>query len=91
MAYGLPIKSSNDPFVRLCQQAQATLGEAALPGAFLVNVLPALKHVPEFVPGAGFKKQARVWRKLQEDMLNVPFHETMKNIVGILLRPCNPD
>ena len=32
-----------------------------------------VKHVPEWMPGAGFKKIAREWRILQEAVVNRPF------------------
>jgi len=32
-----------------------------------------VKHVPEWFPGAGFKKTARTWRALQETVRNKPF------------------
>jgi hypothetical protein len=30
----------------------------------LVDVFPILKHVPEWVPGAGFQVQAKKWREM---------------------------
>ncbi|KDR66543.1 hypothetical protein GALMADRAFT_259053 [Galerina marginata CBS 339.88] len=78
LSYGLPIEDSNDPYLKIAEQALASLGEAALPGAFLVNVIPILKYVPEFFPGAGFKTKARMWRKLQEDFLTIPYEEIVK-------------
>jgi hypothetical protein len=73
MAYGIQIKDTNDPFINLAEAAVKSASEASVPGAFLVDVIPILKHVPEFVPGAGFKKQARIWRKLQEDLRERPY------------------
>jgi len=34
------------------------MGKAASPGAFLVDFIPILKHVPEWVPGASFQKKS---------------------------------
>ena len=73
MTYGIQIKDTNDPFVNLAEATVKSGSEATLPGAFLVDVIPILKHVPEFVPGAGFQKQARIWRKLQEDVRERPY------------------
>ena len=73
MTYGIEIKDTNDPFINLAEAAVKSGSEAAVPGAFLVDVIPILKHVPEFVPGAGFQKQARIWRKLQEDFRERPY------------------
>jgi len=73
MTYGIQIKDSNDPFINLAEAAVKSASEASVPGAFLVDVIPILKHVPEFVPGSGFQKQARIWRKLQEDFRERPY------------------
>ena len=32
-----------------------------------------MKYVPEWVPGAGFKRQARQWRPLYGRMVDAPF------------------
>ena len=73
LAYGIPIKQTKDPFINLAESAMQSASTAASIGTFLVDMIPILKYVPEFVPGAGFKKQARIWRKLQEDFRERPF------------------
>jgi hypothetical protein len=35
----------------------------------------SVRHVPEWVPGAGFKKKAREWKKIVDDMHQLPFDE----------------
>jgi len=81
MTYGLPIKKKEDPYVLLANKAIATLNETVLPANYLVNIVPALKYVPDFFPGAGFKKLAREYKKLQERFLNVPFDDAVKIMV----------
>lgn len=82
MAYGFPLQRSDDPYVDLAERAVATINEAVLPGRFLVNVLPILKHLPEYIPGGGFHTTAKRWRKLQEDLRNVPFDKTVRDMVS---------
>jgi hypothetical protein len=45
------------------------------PSPFVISYLYLyiVKYVPEWVPGAGFKRQAKEWRKLQEAVRNRPF------------------
>lgn len=38
-------------------------------------------HIPEWLPGGGFKKQAREWRKLSEDMVEVPYQMVKTRMV----------
>jgi hypothetical protein len=46
--------------------------------------IPILKYVPEWVPGAGFKRIAREGLILSQAVLEVPFAEVKRRIVG----PC---
>ncbi|KAJ6472340.1 family 64 cytochrome P450 [Mycena vitilis] len=41
---------------------------------------PILKHIPEWFPGAAFKRQAKEWRKLAHAMRDVPFAETKRQM-----------
>jgi hypothetical protein len=54
---------------------------AAIPGAFLVDVIPLLKYVPEWFPGAGFQKKAKAWKKFALTMVEAPFAAAKRNIV----------
>lgn len=40
----------------------------AIPGKFLVDVLPWLKYVPEWVPGASFQRLAREWKEVWREL-----------------------
>jgi hypothetical protein len=81
MTYGIQIKDSNDPFINIAEAAMKGVSASTAPGAFLVDVIPILKYVPEFLPGAGFKKQARIWRKLQEDLRERPYLASIEAMV----------
>lgn len=81
IAYGLDVKPKNDPYIATAEEGVHPLVAAANPGAFLVDVLPALKYVPEWMPFAGFQKKAKAWKKLALRMVNVPFEAAKTNIV----------
>ncbi|KAF8157210.1 cytochrome P450 [Crassisporium funariophilum] len=87
LAYGINMQRSNDPYINLAEKAVASITVATAPGAFLVDLMPFLKYVPEFFPGAGFKKKARLWRKVQEDFRELPYLATVKNIASGHARP----
>ena len=82
LAYGFKIEDRKDPFIESSRRAFQTALDATLPGAFLVDVMPWLKHVPEWVPGAGFQKKAKAWRKLQEGFRELPFAEALNSLVS---------
>ncbi|KAJ5134839.1 NmrA-like [Penicillium atrosanguineum] len=58
--YGYNIEPhGEDPLVRLADLALSQFSEAIAPGAWLVDLIPALKYLPEWFPGAGFQRIAR--------------------------------
>ncbi|KAF8799116.1 cytochrome P450 [Phlegmacium glaucopus] len=87
MSYGIQIKETNDPFINLAEATMISVGLAGRVGAFLVDIIPILKYVPEFIPGAGFQKQARIWRKLQEDLREKPFLASIEAMASGRARP----
>lgn len=82
LAYGLKIRDADDPFIDLAQRALQTVLDAVIPGAFLVDLIPWLKYVPDWMPGASFQKKAKMWRKLQEDLRELPYAEGVKIFVS---------
>jgi hypothetical protein len=82
IAYGLEFQQENDPYLERSIAAVDALGAAGKQGAFLVDIFPILKHVPAWFPGASFQRKARVWRKLTEDTLELPYAEVKKEVVG---------
>ncbi|KAF7360790.1 Cytochrome P450 [Mycena venus] len=55
-----------------CAQGVAQFSEVTRPGAFLVDVLPILKYIPSWFPGAEFKRLAKMYTKLCDDFADVP-------------------
>ncbi|KAI0002554.1 cytochrome P450 [Russula compacta] len=86
--YGHTVVDNNDPYVRLVDEASRSTSEAAVPGAFLVDLFPSLKYVPEWMPGAGFKKKAKEWRKLSQAMINVPYDMVKEKFMNGTAVPC---
>ncbi|KAG7441676.1 cytochrome P450 [Guyanagaster necrorhizus] len=72
IAYGYTI-SKNDPLVAKCRQITAEFLQMASP-KFLVNKLPALRHLPDWIPGAGFKRLAKRWNANVQEMTLQPFN-----------------
>ncbi|EEB88750.1 hypothetical protein MPER_13242, partial [Moniliophthora perniciosa FA553] len=72
VAYGIEIKSKNDPWVALAEDAVQPFVDALVPGAFLVDSFPFLKHVPSWMPGAGFKRKAQEWKEAGFKLVNEP-------------------
>ncbi|KAG8752915.1 hypothetical protein FRC11_007891 [Ceratobasidium sp. 423] len=65
-AYGYELKSGDDPFFTDILNMNNILSHASLPTAFLVNAFPWMEHIPDWVPGTGWKQQAYKWRELKD-------------------------
>lgn len=77
-----------DPLIKLAEDAMDQFSHAAAPGAWIVDLIPAskmrqttlkcdadnlvVKCLPDWVPGSGFKRTARVWQKTFLKLGNVP-------------------
>ncbi|CAK5284911.1 unnamed protein product [Mycena citricolor] len=78
IAYGIKIRTSDDQYVSIVAEAVHGLSVASVPGAFLVDIIPPLKYIPRWVPGAGFKREAQKWCKATMDAVEMPFSETKR-------------
>ncbi|TFK75571.1 cytochrome P450 monooxygenase [Pluteus cervinus] len=82
IAYGYHVKSVDDPFVRSAEQALEDFSNVTAPGKFLVNLIPALKHMPGWAPGGGFKRLLPGWVKTVSDTVEKP-HSFVKRQMAL--------
>ncbi|KAJ6564499.1 cytochrome P450 [Mycena capillaripes] len=80
ITYGIDVLPVDDPYVTLAHKAVRTFAFAAVPGVYLVDTFPILKHIPRWFLGAGFKRQAEEWRKLAHAMSELPYAETKRQM-----------
>ncbi|KAJ4493679.1 cytochrome P450 [Lentinula edodes] len=87
IAYGIDVQEDNDPYVDAAERALVSLGLGIAPGVFLVESIPALKYIPEWFPGAGFKRKAREWARYSTIMRELPYAAAKKEILQGTARP----
>jgi len=78
MTYGINVHPYNDPHVKIVEEAMKAISELLIPGAFLVDIIPILKYVPEWFPGAKFQSKAAVMRSHAVKVVNTMFAATEK-------------
>ena len=66
----------------LVEDAQEGIALGLVPGRFLVQFLPFLRHVPAWLPGAGFKRLSNKWRAAARSAKDVPFEEVKRALVS---------
>jgi len=88
ISYGHEVSDKGDIYVTLADEAMQGLGMAGIFGSFLVDYLPFLKYVPARMPGAHFKRQALIWRKMTKNMIDRPFQAVRERMANGTAIPC---
>ena len=83
IGYGIAVQESNDPYISVAEDVLDGLARAGVPGTFLVDLVPILKYVPSWFPGASFQKKAAHWREVNHIMAEKPFHHVKEQLVQV--------
>ncbi|KAL5529811.1 hypothetical protein ACEPAG_5798 [Sanghuangporus baumii] len=70
ITYGLPVGSTEDKYITHAEKTMDLIGKATVPGAFLCDLLPVLKHLPKCVP---FHQRALEGKAMIEQLVTTPF------------------
>jgi hypothetical protein len=81
MTYGINVRPYDDPHIVIAEEANEAIVELLNPGAFLVDIIPILKYVPAWFPGAKFQRKAAMMRTHAERIRNATFAATKKLMV----------
>ncbi|KAF8872239.1 cytochrome P450 [Infundibulicybe gibba] len=82
IVYGHDISAMNDKFVLIAEEVADISTKAMLPGAWLVNTFPVLRHIPPWFPGAKFHQVAGQVRALSYQMQNAGFDFVRRSMGG---------
>lgn len=88
MAYDYTIEPHKpDALVELTDKMMTEFSLASVPMAWAVDVVPALRYLPEYFPGASFKKTARRWRKSIQATAYIPYRFVRRQMAASAYRP----
>ncbi|KAJ6612835.1 cytochrome P450 [Mycena sp. CBHHK59/15] len=75
IAYGYHILDGpgKDPYIDLFDTAAENFTNSTKPAAFLVDIIPALRYWPEWLPGGGFHTTAKAWSKQLLEAIETPY------------------
>lgn len=85
IAYGLEVSEGDDTYVRALRDMLDAGTAFAVPGKYLVEVLPVLQYLPEWFPGAAFKREAAAANKRLRVILRELFQAGKDNMVRPVL------
>lgn len=75
-AYGYPIEDDKDNLIERVERVMHDFSAASKAGAHLVDTIPWLEHVPLWVPGTGFKKEAEEMRHRRLEVIDIPYRRS---------------
>ncbi|KAF8965368.1 cytochrome P450 [Flammula alnicola] len=75
VVYGYEVSNSNSSFLELGEECVNILSNriASGGGIWPVDVFPALRHLPLWMPGAGFRRNAVKWKRKMEEFVERPY------------------
>ena len=83
LTYGMNIHEDDDSeYAKVIEIVAAAVAEVGKPGTFLVDLLPFMKFIPAWFPGAGWKRKANYWRKLGAYFVNMPWNTVKEQLVA---------
>ncbi|KAF8308929.1 cytochrome P450 [Clavulina sp. PMI_390] len=73
--YGIKITKDREETLQASIESTRTAAAAVVPGRFMVNLFPWLRHFPEWLPGMGWVEEAREYKRILRRMVEPPFEE----------------
>ncbi|KAF9559108.1 cytochrome P450 [Agrocybe pediades] len=82
VVYGYEVKSNDDQFLELADECVGLLANriASGGGIWPVDVFPFLQHMPLWMPGSGFLKNAKIWKKKMEEFVDLPYEYVVNSM-----------
>ncbi|GJE98988.1 cytochrome P450 [Phanerochaete sordida] len=88
IVYAMDIKDEDDPSLSLVEDAVDVISKIVIPGAYLVDSFPLLRHIPAWFPGSRFKRDAAKWKIIVDEMFMRPYRELKSSFESGALKPC---
>ncbi|KAI0301751.1 cytochrome P450 [Multifurca ochricompacta] len=87
MGYGYEVQGPDDRKIHAAQKLTKISREVTLPGALLVNNLPFLRHIPEWLPWFSYKPLARFAYDIGQEVINDPIDFVKRGILNGTAQP----
>lgn len=76
--YNVDVKDHSDSYIARMQEVSAGFQETATPGRFLVDIIPAMRYIPRWMPGAGWRRWADYYRETARQARDEAFDIALK-------------
>ncbi|KAF8314444.1 cytochrome P450 [Clavulina sp. PMI_390] len=71
--YGIRVRSNDEEILQVAVKGTEIGSSTIIPGKFWVNLIPGLAKLPEWFPGADWKRVGKYWQSLMGRMIVEPF------------------
>ncbi|KAI9457534.1 cytochrome P450 [Russula earlei] len=87
MGYGYEVQGPNDRKIDVARKVARLGADTVLPGALLVNDLPFLRYIPEWLPWFSYKPLARYGHDIGQEVLHAPMAFVKEGILDGTAQP----
>ncbi|KAI0366792.1 cytochrome P450 [Pilatotrama ljubarskyi] len=87
IVYGIEVGDHSDRFVGIAEKGADIYIKITVPGRYMVETFPILRHLPTWFPGAKFRREAEAWKPDVLALRNAPFEKTKCEIAKGIARP----
>ncbi|EJT98958.1 cytochrome P450 [Dacryopinax primogenitus] len=87
VAYGYDVDSEKSDLVTGVNEILRIFERVIQPGVWIVDIIPALKYLPPWFPGAGFKRMAKQWRTQIEEVRQIPMQRVKQELAAGTAKP----
>ncbi|PPQ98487.1 hypothetical protein CVT26_013888 [Gymnopilus dilepis] len=88
LAYGHEVNSMDDQFIKIAEKGVKTIQAAGAVGAHIVDLIPWLRFIPEYMPGGSFAKLPPGTREDLQNFIHTPFNQVKKQMAAGTAVPC---
>lgn len=89
--YGIDVKDHSDSYIAKMQEVSAGFQETGTPGRFLVDLIPAMRYIPRWMPGAGWRRWADYYRNKALEARDEAFDIALNAYVRLCLSSTQRD
>ncbi|KIP07594.1 hypothetical protein PHLGIDRAFT_70828 [Phlebiopsis gigantea 11061_1 CR5-6] len=79
VTYGLPARVTDREYIDHADETMRIISKSTVPGAFLVDLIPALKYFPKWLP---FHRKCQYGKKMIDTMVTTPYERVKMAIAN---------
>ena len=82
IVYGIDAKEEDDEYLKANHAALDAISQGLVPGKYMVQFFPCLRHIPTWFPGAYSQRQWAEWQAASAKAQDMPFAFVQENQVN---------